>query len=59
MIYIISGKERDQRTQPYRDKQNNFRKKLNGWINTFKGTENVVGFAIQIIGSSMSSLSCK
>ena len=45
-MMFISGEERDQRTQPYRDKQSDFSKK------PFTGTENVVGFAIQIIGCS-------
>ena len=50
------------RTEPYRDKQNDFSNKIfNGWINTFKGTENVVGFAIQITGGSYDAvfMSCK
>ena len=44
--------ERDQRTQPYRDKQNDINKTFDRWIDTFKGTENVVGFAIPFFGGS-------
>ena len=51
-MIFISRVERDQRTQPHRDKQNDFLKTFDRWIDTFKGTENVVGFAIQIFGGS-------
>ena len=48
-----SIEERNQRTQPYRDKQNDSSKKIfKRLINTFKGSENVVGFVIQNVGGS-------